>query len=122
VIIAGTIVTGSGPHAGDADAERFGLDPTALSWLHADLVIALLVLTTILWLLIKQTSAKLLSRKIQIFLIISISQGLIGYIQYVTGLPELVVGFHLLGAALVWGSAWSFVKVAGSGFRLKGFN
>jgi cytochrome c oxidase assembly protein subunit 15 len=122
VIIAGTIVTGSGPHAGDADAERFGFDPKALSWLHADLVIALLVLTTILWLLIKQTSAKLLSRKIQIFLLISISQGLIGYIQYVTGLPELVVGFHLLGAALVWGSAWSFVKVAGSGFRLKGFN
>ena len=73
VIIVGTIVTGSGPHAGDADAKRFGFDPKALSWLHADLVIALLVLTTILWLLIKQTSAKLLSRKIQIFLIISIS-------------------------------------------------
>jgi cytochrome c oxidase assembly protein subunit 15 len=36
-------------------------------------------------------------------------------------LPELVVGFHLLGAALVWGSGWSLVKVAGSGFRLKGF-
>ena len=50
-----------------------------------------------------------------------ISQGLIGYIQYATGLPELVVGFHLLGAALVWGSGWSLVKVAGSGFRLKGF-
>jgi cytochrome c oxidase assembly protein subunit 15 len=122
VIAAGTIVTGSGPHAGDADAKRFGLDPKALSWLHADLVIALLVLTTILWLLIKQTNAKILTRKIQVFLIVSISQGLIGYIQYVTGLPELVVGFHLLGAALVWGNAWSFVKVAGSGFKLKGFN
>jgi cytochrome c oxidase assembly protein subunit 15 len=122
VIIVGTIVTGSGPHAGDADAKRFGLDPKSLSWLHADLVIALLVLTTILWLLIRQTNANLLTRKIQIFLLISLSQGLIGYIQYVTGLPELVVGFHLLGAALVWGSSWSFVKVAGSGFKLKGFN
>jgi len=122
VIAAGTIVTGSGPHAGDVDAKRFGLDPKALSWLHADLVIALLVLTTILWLLIKQTNAKILTRKIQVFLIVSISQGLIGYIQYVTGLPELVVGFHLLGAALVWGNAWSFVKVAESGFKLKGFN
>jgi cytochrome c oxidase assembly protein subunit 15 len=122
VIIVGTIVTGSGPHAGDADAKRFGLDPKSLSWLHADLVIALLVLTTILWLLIRQTNANLLTRKIQIFLLISLSQGLIGYIQYVTGLPELVVGFHLLGAALVWGSNWSFVKVAGSGFKLKGFN
>lgn len=122
VIIVGTIVTGSGPHAGDADAKRFGFDPKALSWLHADFVIALLVLTSLLWLLIRQTNANLLTRKIQIFLLIVISQGLIGYIQYATGLPELVVGFHLLGAALVWGSGWSFVKVAGSGFRLKGFN
>jgi cytochrome c oxidase assembly protein subunit 15 len=121
VITVGTIVTGSGPHAGDADAKRFNLDPKSLSWLHADFVIALLVLTTLLWLLIRQTSANLLARKIQIFLIIVISQGLIGYIQYATGLPELVVGFHLLGAALVWGSGWSLVKVAGSGFRLKGF-
>ena len=121
VIIVGTIVTGSGPHAGDADAKRFGFDPKALSWLHADFVIALLVLTTLLWLLIRQTNANLLTRKIQIFLLIVISQGLIGYIQYATGLPELVVGFHLLGAALVWGSGWSLVKVAGSGLRLKGF-
>lgn len=121
VIIVGTIVTGSGPHAGDADAKRFGFDPKALSWLHADFVIALLVLTSLLWLLIRQTNANLLTRKIQIFLLIVISQGLIGYIQYAAGLPELVVGFHLLGAALVWGSGWSFVKVAGSGFRLKGF-
>jgi len=121
VITVGTIVTGSGPHAGDAAAQRFNLDPKSLSWLHADFVIALLVLTTLLWLLIRQTNANLLARKIQIFLIIVISQGLIGYIQYATGLPELVVGFHLLGAALVWGSGWSLVKVAGSGFRLKGF-
>ena len=121
VITVGTIVTGSGPHAGDADAQRFNLDPKSLSWLHADFVIALLVLTTLLWILIRQTNANLLARKIQIFLIIVISQGLIGYIQYATGLPELVVGFHLLGAALVWGSGWSLVKVAGSGFRLKGF-
>lgn len=121
VIIVGTIVTGSGPHAGDADAKRFGFDPKALSWLHADFVIALLVLTTLLWLLIRQTNANLLTRKIQIFLLIVISQGLIGYIQYATGLPELVVGFHLLGAALVWGSGWSLIQVAGSGFRLKGF-
>ena len=121
VIAVGTIVTGSGPHAGDAEAKRFDLDPKSLSWLHADFVIALLVLTTLLWLLIRQTNANLLARKIQIFLIIVISQGLIGYIQYAMGLPELVVGFHLLGAALVWGSGWSLVKVAGSGFRLKGF-
>lgn len=121
VIILGTIVTGSGPHAGDENSPRFDLDPRAISWLHADLVIALVVLTSILWLLIRQTNANLLRRKIQIFLILILSQGLIGYVQYATGLPELLVGFHLLGAALVWGSGWSLFKVAGSGFRMRGF-
>lgn len=120
-IVLGTIVTGSGPHAGDEAAQRFGFDPRAVSWLHADLVIALVVLTTIIWLLIKQTNANLLKRKIQIFLLLILSQGLVGYVQYATGLPELIVGIHLVGAALVWGSGWSFIKVAGSGMRLRRF-
>lgn len=120
-IVLGTIVTGSGPHAGDEAAQRFGFDPRAVSWLHADLIIALVVLTTIIWLLIKQTNANLLKRKIQIFLLLILSQGLVGYVQYATGLPELIVGIHLVGAALVWGAGWSFIKVAGSGMRLRRF-
>jgi len=119
VLIAGTVVTGSGPHAGDENARRFGLDPKAVSWLHADFVIALLVLTTILFLLIKQSGSLLLTRKIQIFLIISLLQGGIGYIQYLTGLPEIIVAAHLLGATLVWASAWTLIKVGGSGFKLR---
>ena len=119
VLIAGTVVTGSGPHAGDENAKRFGFDPKAVSWLHADFVIALLVLTTILFLLIKQSGSLLLTRKIQIFLIISLLQGGIGYIQYLTGLPEIIVAAHLLGATLVWASAWTLIKVGGSGFKLR---
>jgi cytochrome c oxidase assembly protein subunit 15 len=119
VLIAGTVVTGSGPHAGDENAKRFGFDPKAVSWLHADFVIALLVLTTILFLLIKQSGSLLLTRKIQIFLIISLLQGGIGYVQYLTGLPEIIVAAHLLGATLVWASAWTLIKVGGSGFKLR---
>ena len=119
VLIAGTIVTGSGPHAGDEKAKRFGFDPRSVSWLHADLVIMLLVLTSILWLFIRQTNALLLAKKMQIFLLILLAQGLVGYVQYATGLPELIVGFHLLGATLVWGSAWTVIKVSGSGFKLR---
>ena len=121
VIVAGTIVTGSGPHAGDENAKRFGFSPRVVSWLHADLVIALVVLTLILWLVTRVSQNTVIHRYLSIFLLISLSQGLIGYIQYFTGLPEILVAAHLLGATLVWASAWSLIKVSQSGFKMQGF-
>jgi cytochrome c oxidase assembly protein subunit 15 len=120
VLIAGTVVTGSGPHAGDINAKRFRFNPRIVSWLHADLVIALVVLTLVLWLITRVSLNKVIHRYLSVFLLISLSQGLIGYIQYFTGLPELIVASHLLGATLVWASAWSLIKVSQSGFRLQG--
>jgi cytochrome c oxidase assembly protein subunit 15 len=120
VLIAGTVVTGSGPHAGDENAKRFGFDTRVVSWIHADLVIALIVLTLVLWLITRVSQNKVIHRYLSIFLTISLSQGLVGYIQYFTGLPELIVAAHLLGATLVWASAWSLIKVSQSGFKLQG--
>jgi cytochrome c oxidase assembly protein subunit 15 len=120
VLVAGTVVTGSGPHAGDENAKRFGFNPRIVSWLHADLVIALVVLTLVLWLITRVSQNKVIHKYLSIFLLISLSQGLIGYIQYFTGLPELIVASHLLGATLVWASAWSLIKVSQSGFKLQG--
>ena len=120
VIVAGTIVTGSGPHAGDENAKRFGFSPRVVSWLHADLVIALVVLTLILWLITRVSHNTVIHRYLSIFLLISLSQGLIGYVQYFTGLPEILVASHLLGATLVWASAWSLIKVSQSGFKMQG--
>lgn len=119
VLVAGTIVTGSGPHAGDENAKRFGFSPRVVSWLHADLVIALIVLTLILWLITRVAQNKVIHKYLSIFLVISLSQGLIGYVQYFTGLPEILVAAHLLGATLVWASAWSLIKVSQSGFKMK---
>ena len=120
VIVAGTIVTGSGPHAGDENAKRFGFSPRVVSWLHADLVIALVVLTLIIWLITRVSQNTVIHRYLSIFLLISLSQGLIGYVQYFTGLPEILVAAHLLGATLVWASAWSLIKVSQSGFKMQG--
>jgi len=120
VLVAGTIVTGSGPHAGDENAIRFGFSPRVVSWLHADLVIALVVLTLILWLITRVSQNKVIHRYLSIFLLISLSQGLIGYVQYFTGLPEILVAAHLLGATMVWASAWSLNKVSQSGFKMQG--
>ena len=104
VIILGTIVTGSGPHAGDEKAQRFGFDIRTVSWLHADVVIALLGLTAAFYILVRN-DPKLL-RRVQVFLVVALAQGAIGYIQYFTGIPEILVAAHLLGATLVWITAW----------------
>ena len=122
VLVAGTIVTGSGPHAGDENAKRFGFNPRIVSWVHADLVIALIVLTLVLWLITRVSQNKVIHKYLSVFLIICLSQGLIGYVQYFTGLPELIVAAHLLGATLVWASAWSLIKVSQSGFRMQGLS
>lgn len=122
VLVAGTIVTGSGPHAGDENAKRFGFNPRIVSWLHADLVIALVVLTLVLWLITRVSQNKVIHKYLSVFLIICLVQGLIGYVQYFTGLPELIVAAHLLGATLVWASAWSLIKVSQSGFRVQGLS
>ncbi len=104
VIVAGTLVTGSGPHAGDAAAPRFDFDFRTVAWLHADLVIALLGLSLAYFIFASTPSAT--KRMLKFFLLAALIQGAIGYIQYFLDLPELIVAMHMLGSTLVWISAW----------------
>ena len=103
-ITLGTIVTGSGPHAGDINARRFGFEIRGVATLHAEAVIALLGVTLALYVSAKNYPE--IVRAIIIFTVITLAQGVLGYIQYFTGIPEILVGFHLLGAVLVWIAAW----------------
>jgi cytochrome c oxidase assembly protein subunit 15 len=103
VIVLGVIVTGSGPHAGDEDAKRNGLDPATVSQAHADLVFLLIGLTVGLWFALRAVQAPPAAvRAAGILLAVELGQGLIGFVQYFTELPVLLVGAHMLGAALVW--------------------
>ena len=103
VLVLGTIVTGSGPHSGDAEQPaRTGFDPRSVAWLHADvvmlfvgLVVAVLVAV---WLTSSSDRAKATWRGV---LVVTLLQGAIGYAQYFTGLPEVLVGLHMLGACLL---------------------
>ena len=104
VIVLGTIVTGSGPHAGDAQAKRFGFDIRTVAWMHADVVIFLLGLTLAFY--VAQGTNVKTKKAIKTFTVIALAQGGIGYIQYFTGIPEILVAAHLLGATLVWIAAW----------------
>ncbi len=104
VVALGTVLTGSGPHAGDEDARRFGFEIRGVATLHAEAVIALLGITLALYIAARNYPE--IIRAIIIFTIITLAQGVLGYIQYFTGIPEILVGFHLLGAVLVWIAAW----------------
>ena len=104
VLILGALVTGSGPHAGDETAQRFDFDIRNITVLHTDAVIFLLGLTIAY--LVLPTVSTATKRALVIFLGISLGQGTIGYIQYFTGVPEILVGFHLLGAVIFWIAAW----------------
>ena len=104
VVFLGVLVTGSGPHSGDAESEnRFSFDPRTISWLHADLVLLFvgLVIGLLVVLSILRPDGRAL-RRTWLLLGIAVTQGALGYTQYFTGLPEALVILHVLGACLVW--------------------
>jgi cytochrome c oxidase assembly protein subunit 15 len=104
VLILGTLVTGSGPHAGDENSPRFDFDIRTVAWIHADAVIFLMGLTVAF--LVAASLGQSTKKAIYIFLGISLAQGAIGYLQYFTGIPEILVAAHLLGATVFWIASW----------------
>jgi heme a synthase len=111
VLVVGTIVTGSGPHAGDAHARRTGLDPQEISQLHADLVFLLLGLSVALWYALRAVDAPAAARRATAWLIgVELAQGVVGFVQYFTHLPVLAVALHMLGASLVWVAALAVLE------------
>jgi heme a synthase len=105
VLTLGTVVTGSGPHSGDADEPaRFGFDARTVSWLHADVVMLFLGLVVATWLTARLTAVHGDRRPARAWLVVlgvALAQGLIGYVQYFTDLPEALVIAHMLGASLL---------------------
>jgi cytochrome c oxidase assembly protein subunit 15 len=103
-ITIGTLVTGSGPHAGDVDAPRLDFAITTITRFHS-LSVWLLMAITLVFLFSKSLNFET-KRWLRIFLVLAIAQGGLGYIQYFLGVPEGLVVLHLLGSVLVWIAAW----------------
>jgi cytochrome c oxidase assembly protein subunit 15 len=102
VLALGTVVTGSGPHSGDPKAGRTGFDPELVSQLHADVVFLLVGLTAALLVaLYAIDSPGRIRRAARDLLIVQLAQGLVGYVQYFTNLPVVLVLVHMSGAVLI---------------------
>ncbi len=107
VLVVGTILTGSGPHAGDKDSSgkvhRTGLKVASVAQLHADLVMVLIGLTVGLVVLAYAVhAADAVRRAAVVLLAVELAQAIIGYTQYFLHVPPLLVGLHMFGACLVW--------------------
>lgn len=97
-VYLGTMVTGSGPHSGDAIAPRNGLNPLAATHLHAAAVYALVAVTVLALVVLRRSG---LWRSVWLVAVVEVLQAAIGIAQYENGLPVALVAAHLVGAGLL---------------------
>jgi cytochrome c oxidase assembly protein subunit 15 len=103
LLAAGTVVTGTGPHAGDDTARRFPFSIEDVAKIHALFAWLTVALTVALFFLLRRTdSPEAVLRAVIVLFAVEMGQGVIGYVQYFTGVPAVLVGVHMLGSALLW--------------------
>jgi cytochrome c oxidase assembly protein subunit 15 len=108
-IFLGTVLTGSGPHGGDEEVDRLGLFVPDVARVHGiSMIIFLALVLVTLWRLRQDGAPAALLRRGEVLLAVLVAQAVVGYVQYFTGVPVLLVGVHILGATLVWATVVSF--------------
>lgn len=116
VFIVGTLVTGSGPHAGDATAKRLHLRPAAISQLHADLVMLLVGVAVALAVCVTAVGADaIVARTTRVLVGVLLAQAIVGFAQYFSGLPVPLVELHVTGAAVLAATATAVVLALHNG-------
>ncbi|GAA1164847.1 COX15/CtaA family protein [Streptomyces hebeiensis] len=104
LIAVGTTVTGSGRHAGDSsDVPRMPFDWVTTAHVHAVFAWLVCALAVAVWLVLRTVDAPVdIRARARDLLLVLLAQGAIGYVQFFTDSPEILVGLHMLGSALVW--------------------
>jgi heme a synthase len=103
VLVTGTLVTGSGPHSGDTTADRLPFAVTTVARIHS--VTVWVFLAAVLVVLRRATRGDgdpAVVGRGRLLVGVVAAQGTLGYVQYAAGVPELLVGAHVLGSVLVW--------------------
>ncbi len=103
VLALGVVTTGSGPHSGDEKiAYRLAIDPVLVSRVHAGSVwLFALGVVALAVLVLRRPAPAEVRRTVVLLLAVTALQGAVGYVQYVTGLPGVLVAVHMLGASLL---------------------
>jgi cytochrome c oxidase assembly protein subunit 15 len=116
VLLAGTVVTGTGPHGGDSRAERLALDLTWVTRIHSSLVWLFVATLALLAVRAARSGDEAVLGRARLLLVAAVVQGGIGYLQYALEVPAGLVVLHVLGAVAVWsGALWLHLGVLRSG-------
>lgn len=99
-IVTGTVVTGSGPHAGDEDARRLDFAITTVARVHGITVFIAISLLIVVALQIKKLNIRSLYTPLESVILIGVLQATVGYVQYFNDIPALLVGIHVFGATM----------------------
>jgi cytochrome c oxidase assembly protein subunit 15 len=110
VLVAGTVVTGTGPHAGDERARRYDFATiTDVARFHSLVAWAFLLVTVYaLWRLVRAGAPAGVDARGRQLVGATLFQGALGYAQYVAGVPPYLVIVHVLGSVLVFVAALRF--------------
>ena len=112
-IVTGTVVTGTGPHAGDESAPRFDYLITSVVRVHGTAVwLAVLASLWFGWQLWRRGADQRVQRAFEWFLFLAILQGGLGYLQYFTGVPVPLVALHVALSVVVWLAAVRLATIA----------
>jgi cytochrome c oxidase assembly protein subunit 15 len=113
-VVAGTVVTGTGPHGGDENARRFGFEIESVTRVHSLAVIGFVgLLLLVLARAEKERAPAVFVQRARELLYVACGQAAIGWIQWFAGVPALLVGLHILGATLTWAACCRLVLSAG---------
>lgn len=115
-IVTGTVVTGTGPHAGDEDAPRFGFEIVTVSRIHGVTVMATLVLCLILAMQFRRVGneSRSVQSALETVLAVGVLQATVGYVQYFNDVPALLVAIHIIGATAFFASLVQLVLMVRS--------
>lgn len=119
-IFTGTVVTGSGPHAGDEKARRLGFEVASAAKVHGTSVIIMIALMLVLAGYVRRTQGLVAMRSaLEIVILVSVLQATIGYVQYFNDIPALLVGLHVFGATMFFISLVNLWLVGHQTFDIK---
>lgn len=109
VVVVGTMVTGTGPNSGDSRAERLGFEFTTIARTHGFLAWVFLISAVALAVRLNRLTVPAVgppngnpARLVRLLVYASVAQGAIGYWQYLTGVPPLLVEVHVAGSVVLW--------------------
>jgi cytochrome c oxidase assembly protein subunit 15 len=112
VLVTGTVVTGAGPHSGGGQHDnvaRLDIKVESAARVHGTLVMLFLALVlTTLWLVRRDRAPASVQTRLTVLLVVLVAQAVVGYAQYFSDIPPLLVGIHIAGAAAVWSATLVF--------------